>query len=228
MAVITIIIPTLNEEIALPSTLDSVIDQMGDFEIIVADAASTDRTRDVVSAAAVRSARVRFLEAERGRAQQMNAGAHAASGEWLLFLHADTLLPDNALIRIEALPSQVHAGCFHHRFNNPGPLLQLLSWCHNQRFRLTRVIYGDQAMFVRRTLFEELGGFPIRQMEDIAFSLNLRSATRPNMLSEHITTDARKFDQMGHWRALYGAVSLLVRFRFGAKISDDAFFDSYR
>jgi hypothetical protein len=83
-------------------------------------------------------------------------------------------------------------------------------------------------MFVHRVLFQELGGFPIRPMEDIAFSLALRTATTPIMLPAFVTTDARKFDQMGHWRALFGAVILLMRFRLGTDVSDDRFFGSYR
>ena len=225
---ISIVIPTLNEEIAIPATLASVLDQREEHEIIVVDGGSEDGTPAIVGRTATRHHGLRMLVADRGRASQMNAGAAVACGEWLLFLHADTVLPEASLGRIAALPETVAAGCFHHRFSGTSPLLGALSWCHNRRFRVTRVIYGDQAMFVRRALFRELGGFPVTDMEDIAFSLALRSVTRPVMLPDSVITDARKFDQMGHWRALAHAVALLVRFRFGMNVSRDRFFEDYR
>ena len=225
---ISIVIPTLDEERALPGTLEAALAQTGDLEIIVVDGGSSDRTAAIVEDAAARDPRVRLSIAERGRARQMNAGAEEAVGEWLLFLHADTLLPEHGLERIAGLPKTIRAGCFRHRFSGAGRMLSVLSWFHNHRFRVTRVIYGDQAMFVRTSLFEELGRFPLRQMEDIAFGLRLRDATRPVMLPEIVTTDSRKFDQMGHWRALAHSVSLLIRFRSGTDVSRDEFFKDYR
>jgi rSAM/selenodomain-associated transferase 2 len=222
--VISVVVPTLDEEAALPATLEAVLSQTGQFELIVVDGGSRDRTLDVVAGVPD----VRLIVVERGRARQMNAGADASGGDWLLFLHADTLLPRNAIARIDALPDSVRAGCFHHRFSGSSRTLRVLSWLHNQRFRVTRVIYGDQAMFVRPDLFHELGKFPIRPMEDIAFSIALRSATRPIMLSECVTTDSRKFDQMGHWRSVLRVVHLLIRFRLGSDVSRDRFFGDYR
>jgi rSAM/selenodomain-associated transferase 2 len=226
--VISVVIPTLNEEFALPATLGSVLGQDGEFEIIVADGGSDDGTLAIAENATARRGGFRVLVADRGRARQMNAGADVAHGDWLLFLHADTLLPERSLARIAELPETAAAGCFHHRFSGSSPVLRTLSWLHNRRFQFTRVIYGDQAMFVRRPLFLRLGGFPITDMEDIAFSLSLRSATRPIMLAQSVITDARKFDQMGHWRALAHAVALLVRFRLGMDVSRDRFFGDYR
>jgi len=226
--VVSVVIPALDEERALPNTLDAVCAQRCAHEVIVVDGGSEDGTRTVVERAAARDSSIRLLEAERGRASQMNAGAAAASGDWLLFLHADTLLPAQALEQIEALPPGVDAGCFHQRFTGSSRALRLLSWFHNRRFRITRVIYGDQALFVRRPLFTNLGGFPAGPMEDIAFSLVLRAATRPVMLPLRVLTDARKFDQMGHARALWHAIGLLVRFRLGRDVSGDRFFGVYR
>jgi rSAM/selenodomain-associated transferase 2 len=226
--VISVVIPTLNEELALPATLGSLLDQDCDFEAIVVDGGSSDRTPAIVEDTAASHPAVRLLAADRGRARQMNAGAADARGDWLLFLHADTLLPEKSLNRIANLRDTVAAGCFRHQFSGNSPTLRILSWFHNRRFQVTRVIYGDQAMFVRRPLFVRLGGFPDTDMEDIAFSLALRSATRPIMLSQPVITDARKFDQMGHWHALAHAVALLVRFRFGMNVSRDRFFRDYR
>jgi rSAM/selenodomain-associated transferase 2 len=225
---ISIVIPTLAEARALPATLEAVLAQQRPWEILVVDGGSADATRRIAEGFAARRPEIRCRVAARGRALQLNAGAAEARGEWLLFLHADTLLPPTALARIAALPVAIQAGCFRQRFSSASRLLRLLSWLHNRRFTATRVIYGDQAMFVRRRLFEELGGFPDRPMEDVAFSLGLRKVTKPVMLDDFVTTDARKFDQMGHWRALGRAVGLLVRFRLGLELADDEFFQAYR
>lgn len=225
---ISVVIPALDEELALPASLGSVLDQPGDHEVILVDGGSTDLTLAIADEVAARDSRLRVLQADRGRARQQNAGATEAVGEWLLFLHADTVLPAKGLQQIADQPETVEAGCFRHRFSGPGAMLATLSWFHNRRFYVTRVIYGDQAMFIRRRLFLDLGGFPDRDMEDIAFGLRLRSVTTPVMVPETVTTGSRKFEQMGRWRALYRVVSLLIRFHLGADVSRDEFFGDYR
>ena len=203
---ISIIVPVYNEEKALPATLARVFAQVSEYEIIVADGGSHDATRAIATA----DARVHLITAPKGRASQMNAGAYQARGEWLLFLHADTLLPDGALEAITTLPDNVQAGGFRHRFSGDDWRLWLISWMHNWRCRRTHVFYGDQALFVRRALFERLGGFPEDYpLEDVAFGERLRAVTRPRLLDLHIVTDARKFTHMGAWKSL-GRVALIL------------------
>jgi rSAM/selenodomain-associated transferase 2 len=225
---ISVIIPTLNEEKALPATLDALMTQSGDFEVTIVDGASDDRTRSIVERFAARDGRIHLHLSHRGRAQQMNTGARSSKREWLLFLHADTLLPEDALPLITDQDDAVEAGCFRHSFSGSGRALGLLSWFHNRRFQVTRVVYGDQGLFIRRKLFEGLGGFPAGEMEDIAFGLLLRTATRPIMLPSKLITDSRKFEQMGAWSATAHAVKLLVRFRFRREIERDPFFGEFR
>ena len=222
---ISIIIPVLNEQRALPATLQRVFDQQGEFEVIVVDGGSADGTADIVA----RDSRIAWLDAKTGRASQMNAGARAAGGDWLLFLHADTLLPENALQNIEALPADVQAGGFTHRFSGSARGLRLVSWLHNFRCRRTRVFYGDQAMFVRRSLFFALGAFPDEPMlEDLLFGETLATVTRPVMLDSQVVTDSRKFEQEGVWLSLLRVVLILTSHELHLPIPARRFFANVR
>ncbi|MDQ2694445.1 MAG: TIGR04283 family arsenosugar biosynthesis glycosyltransferase [Pseudomonadota bacterium] len=204
---LSVIIPALNEEKALPRTLERLFAQDGGFEVILVDGGSGDRTRAIAETCPG----VRVITAPRGRAAQMNAGAARAQGDWLLFLHADTLLPAGALAAIQGLDEAVLAGGFRHRFSGSGFSLRLISFMHNLRCRSTRVIYGDQAFFIRRRLFESLGGFPNQPiLEDVAFCETLVKMTRPVLLDLTVVTDARKFIRNGVWRSLYQVAVILT------------------
>lgn len=206
---ISVIIPALDEEKALPRTLAYLLQQAGEYEVIVVDGGSRDRTREIARA----HPRVALLTAARGRGSQMNAGACAARGEWLLFLHADTRLPTGALARLNALEndSACQAGGFRHRFSGKDWRLGLVSWMDNLRCRITGIIYGDQALFIRRSLFESLGGFPEGSvMEDVLFGEKLVRVTRPRLLAPPVVTDARKFIKLGVWRSLWKVALILV------------------
>ena len=133
----------------------------------------------------------------------MNAAARLARGEWLLFLHADTQLPKGAIYRLIGLEDNVayQAGGFRHCFSGSDWRLKMISRLDNIRAGLTRIIYGDQAIFVRRSLFELLGGFPQHPaLEDLLFCKKLKRVTRPLILDQCVVTDSRKFVQMGIWR----------------------------
>jgi rSAM/selenodomain-associated transferase 2 len=225
---ISIIIPVLNEERALPATLQRVFAQQAvavSYEVIVVDGGSTDATADIVA----REPGIAWQVAETGRARQMNAGAHKASGDWLLFLHADTLLPDDALQTISMLPADVQGGGFTHRFSGSTRGLRLVSWLHNFRCRRTHVFYGDQAMFVRRQLFFELGLFPDEPiLEDLLFGEKLASATRPVMLDSTVITDSRKFEQKGVWLSLMRVLLILISHELRLPIPARRFFANIR
>jgi rSAM/selenodomain-associated transferase 2 len=222
---ISIIVPVYNEEKSLPATLARVFVQVGEYEIIVADGGSHDATHAIATA----DARTRLITAPKGRASQMNAGARLARGEWLLFLHADTLLPDGALAAIAALADNIRAGGFRHRFSGDDWRLRLISWMHNWRCRWTHVFYGDQALFVRRALFERLGGFPEdHPLEDVVFGEQLRKTTRPRLLNLHVVTDARKFVQMGAWKSLGRVVLILTCHELRLPIPARIFFSDIR
>lgn len=222
---ISIIIPCYNEEKALPTTLARIFEQNGDYEIIVADGGSTDRTREIVQF----HLGVRWLNAPKGRATQMNAGAGLAKGEWLLFLHADTLLPPDGLRRIAALDENVLAGGFHQRFSGNDWRLRFISFLHNQRCKRTRIFYGDQAMFVRGKVFEQLGGFPpVCMLEDVLFSEKLVAATRPLLLDAEVITDSRKFVKMGILRSFGRVFIIMLCYELGLPLPAQKFFSDVR
>ena len=233
---ISVVIPAFNEEQALPNTLRALFTQRGDFEVIVVDGGSIDRTIECVQEftlstqySALRS--LRLLTAPKGRASQMNAGAKEATGEWLLFLHADTVLPSGAIQRVNEMEADqaIQAGGFMHQFSGDDWRLKLISFLDNFRCIRSRIIYGDQALFVRRVLFEQLGGFPNRPiLEDVAFCERLIAVTTPLLLSSPVVTDARKFLKMGVWRSFLRVLLIILHVEFHLPVLPRAFFQDIR
>ena len=188
---ISIIIPTLNEASTIRAAAAALERWRGQIEVIVADGGSTDRTLE-----AVREFDWPVVSAPRGRGPQMNEGARVASGEVLLFLHADTHLPDEALTVIEdALKdSTICGGNFELRFDGQRREARLLTRLY-PFLRLGGMCYGDSAMFVRRQVFESLGGyrdFPI--FEDVDLFRRLKRAGKFVRLPAYATTSSRRFE----------------------------------
>jgi rSAM/selenodomain-associated transferase 2 len=224
---ISVVIPTYNEAKALPYTLRQLALQQASLEVIVADGGSTDETVD----AALAFDRVQIVRAPKGRASQMNAGARVARGDWLLFLHADTALPEGALARLDRVDPRVGfaAGGFRQRFTGSHWQLRAISWLHNTRCRFTGIFYGDQAFFVRRDLFWSLGGFPDTPiLEDVLFSERVRRVTTPRLLKEYVLTDSRKFEQRGIARSFVRVLVILACHELKLPVRARAFFDDVR
>jgi len=196
MSRLSIIIPALNEAAGIGSTLEALVAfrQRG-VEVIVVDGGSHDGTAERASPLADR-----VLQAPRGRAAQMNAGAAAASGDVLLFLHADTLLPPNAdgLLLYGLADSQRVWGRFDVAIDSRNPLLIIVAGFMNWRSQITGIATGDQAMFATRDAFAAAGGFPdIPLMEDIALSKRLKRLGKPLCLAARARTSARRWTEHG-------------------------------
>ena len=198
---LSIVIPALDEAANLARVLPGLVAREPAAEVLVMDGGSADDSRAVVT----RTPSVRWLPAPRGRARQMNAGARAARGDVLLFLHADTVLPDGAGAAILAALTdpEVAGGRFDVRLDSRRPLLALVGWLMNRRSRLTGICTGDQGIFVRRTVFEALGGYPdIPLMEDVELTRRLKRHGRLVALPLRVVTSARKWEREGVVRTI--------------------------
>ena len=196
---LSIILPTLNEAPHLAATLAAARDD-GVKEIIVVDGGSTDTTREVAAAHADL-----VISAARGRSVQMNAGAARATGDILLFLHADTLLPAGfaAAVQAACTAADVVGGRFDVALEPSSPLLWLTETLINLRSRLSRLATGDQAIFVRRDAFVRLGGYAaIPLMEDLELSRRLKRAGRIACLRTRVTTSSRRWCRDGVVRTI--------------------------
>jgi rSAM/selenodomain-associated transferase 2 len=196
---LSIVVPALNEAEGIEAHLAALATlRARGAEVIVADGGSTDATPRLAAALADR-----VLDAPRGRAAQMNAGARAAQGEAILFLHADTLLPEDADRLIGRALERAHWGRFDVRVAGRHPLLAVVGAAMNLRSRLTAIATGDQAMFMRRSAFDAVGGFPrIELMEDIALSTLLKRIGRPACVAERAVTSGRRWESRGVLRTI--------------------------
>ena len=213
---LAVIMPVLNEAAALTASLGALAGlRARGAVLIVADGGSTDGSLALPQAQADA-----VVCAPRGRAAQMNAGAcHplARQADALLFLHADTRLPPGADKLIEqALADGASWGRFDVLIEGRHPLLPLVATLMNRRSRASGIATGDQAMFVRRSVFESLGGFaPLPLMEDIELSARLKRVGAPACLRERVTTDGRRWDQRGFWRTVWLMWRLRAAFALG-------------
>jgi rSAM/selenodomain-associated transferase 2/rSAM/selenodomain-associated transferase 1 len=209
---LSVIVPTLDEGASLDRTLECVR-RADDIEIIVADGGSRDATREI----AARAGAI-VLEIAGGRAAQQNGGAAVARGRHLLFLHADTLLPDGygELIRRTLDRPATVAGAFRFRTDGSGAALRLVEWGANIRSAVLRWPYGDQGLFMERRVFDELGGFaPLPIMEDYELVSRLRRRGFVVTLNEAAITSARRWQRLGALRTTARNLAMIAGFRAG-------------
>ncbi len=203
---LSIVIPLLNEAAGLPRFLAHLrtrVEAMAGSElgvdVLLVDGGSDDGTHQ-----ALRDAGFACITAERGRGSQMNAGAAATRGDVILFLHADTRLPPDALQQAgKAIGRGCVGGFFRVRLDSRRPLLRLIGHLITRRSSLTGIATGDQAIFVARSAFESLGGYaPLPLFEDVELSRRLKRLGSVARIEATVTTSARRWEQRGPWRTI--------------------------
>lgn len=194
---LSVVIPVLNEAARLPGLLHALSGI--DAQLVVVDGGSLDGSADIA-----RQCGVTVLESAPGRARQMNAGAATASGDVLLFLHADTQLPPHAdRLILDALSGDHVWGRFDVIIEGQAGMLRVVAALMNLRSRLTGIATGDQALFVSRAAFDAAGGFPDQPlMEDIELAKRLLRQSRPACLRTRVRTSGRRWETRGVWRTM--------------------------
>jgi rSAM/selenodomain-associated transferase 2 len=210
---ISVVVPVLNEGELIVAALTGLQSlRASGHEIVVVDGGSTDATLALSQPLADR-----VISAPRGRAIQMNAGARAATGEALLFLHADTRLPQAADGLVADALARHAWGRFDVSIDSAHPLLAVVAFMMNLRSRVSGIATGDQALFVRRDIFEKSGGYPpIALMEDVALSALLRRGGAPACVRAKAVTSGRRWEQRGVLRTIVLMWRLRLLYFLGA------------
>ena len=209
----SIIIPTLNEEKNIEPCLSALQHLRNECEIIVADGDSTDNTRILAVPLADK-----VIMSSKGRSKQMNNGARNATGDVLIFLHADTFLPGNALQLIQQkIGNTSQWGRFDIRLSGKHFMLKVIAQMMNWRSRLTGIATGDQVIFVTRRAFNKVGQYPeINLMEDITLCKSLKNISPPICLKAKVVSSGRRWERNGIYKTMLLMWSLRLRYFFGA------------
>jgi rSAM/selenodomain-associated transferase 2 len=210
---LSIIIPALNEASNIANAVRRAI-ELGPHEILVVDGGSTDGTLDLVA-----DLDCRVIDSPRGRSFQQNLGARESTGDTLLFLHADCWLPSSATLQMEQTlrSSRVPGGVFCQRIEARGPTFRFMEAGNALRVCCTRLGFGDQGIFLRREVFESLGGFPqTRLIEDVLLMRKLRDSGRLALLPGPLHVDARRWEKHGPVRQTLRNWLLLTAEQLGA------------
>lgn len=230
---LSIVIPLLNEADNLPRLMGHLAHlNPAPYQVILVDGGSTDNSVAIAkelieslidSSPSVISGQVidwQITESAAGRALQMNAGAELATGDVLLFLHADTQLPNHAIADITSAVRQAAWGRFDVRLDSSAWMLKVVSQMINWRSRFSGIATGDQAIFIKKPLFEQLGGYPQQPlMEDIELCKRLKAIGKPACLRSKVITSARRWQQYGTWRTI--GLMWHLRFDYWRGVSAD-------
>lgn len=217
MPKVTIIIPAVNEADHIVTKLQALQPLRNRCRLLLVDGGSEDGSAELATPWVDL-----VVVSPRGRARQMNCGAAQAQTEVLLFLHADTRLPDNAIdLIVQAVVDGYQWGRFDVRFDSPQSIFKLIAFMMNRRSRLTGIATGDQALFMTRQVFQAVGGFPdIALMEDIAISARLKKLGKPCCLDGKVVTSARRWLQQGVFKTILLMWRLRLSYFFGADPDD--------
>lgn len=212
---LSVIVPVLDEERALPAFLESALQWDCVDEVLFVDGGSSDSTLELLKDYNV-------VVGTRGRGAQCKLGAQRTHGDALVFVHADSTLPNASLRTIrEALEGGTRWGCLSLRFDDDSLAMAIGAWASNARVRFTGIAFGDQVMFMTQDAYEQAGGMPdFPLMEDYELSRRLRSQAWPRILPENVTTSARKFTENGSFKTMLEMRRLRRLYRQGADVNE--------
>lgn len=223
---VSVIVPVYNEM----STIEAFVERLDDIakqaEIIFADGGSTDGTSEFIEKHLPKNAKL--LRTAKGRAHQMNEAANAASGEFLMFLHADCVPPKNLVDEVRKTLHKTNWGCFGVKFDDKDPLMLICRIISNNRIHDRKVVFGDQGIFIKRELFFEIGGFPeLPIMEDYQLSLTLKDkGEKIGVAKGLIETSSRRYHEGGKLAVMWKMNRLRKAYRDGVSIEEIS--DAYK
>lgn len=213
---VSIIIPTLNEEENIENLLNNLKSLKGDFEVIFSDGGSLDKTAEIIK----NFGNYKIIKSERGRAKQLNNGAKESNNDTLLFLHADSILEEDVLIKIENFVKNGNkAGCLKIKFDSKKIIMRLFAILSNLRVKYRNIAFGDQAIFIEKKLFEDIGMFDdIPIMEDYKLSIKLKNVFPIKYIDSYIISSSRRFEKNGILKTALLMQKLQYMFRKGVSI----------
>ncbi len=208
---LSIIVPIYNEESKLKKFLEEMKKVKGDFELIFVDGGSTDKSKEMIPL------EYAVIDSSKGRAVQMNAGAKHCGGDTLLFLHSDSFLEHNALQEMEKILEKHYSGCFKIQFISQQPIMKLCALNSTLRVKFRNIAFGDQGIFIKRSLFEQLNGYAeIHIMEDYELSIRLKKLqNKIGIANSRIYTSDRRFKNRGYLKTMWNMQRCQHMFRSG-------------
>lgn len=213
---VSIIIPTLNEEENIENLLNNLKSLKGDFEVIFSDGGSLDKTIEIIK----NFGDYKIIKSERGRAKQLNNGAKESNKDILLFLHADSIIEEDVLIKVENfIKNGNKAGCLKIKFDSKKIIMRLFAILSNLRVKYRNIAFGDQAIFIEKKFFEDIGMFDdIPIMEDYKLSIKLKNVFPIKYIDSYIISSSRRFEKNGILKTALLMQKLQYMFRRGVSI----------
>ena len=213
---VSIVIPTLNEEDNIKNLLNNLKNLKGDFEVIFSDGGSSDKTLDIIKD----FGNYKIITSKKGRARQLNNGAKESNNDILFFLHADSIIEENALIKIEDfIKNGNKVGCLKIKFDSKKILMNIFAILSNLRVKYRNIAFGDQGIFIEKKLFEDIGMFEdIPLMEDYKLSIKLKNISRIKYIDSFIVSSSRRFEKNGIIKTALLMQKLQYMFRKGVSI----------
>lgn len=213
---VSIIIPILNEENIIDRLIKNLNDLEGEFEVIFSDGGSSDKTLDIIK----NTSNYKIVHSEKGRAKQLNTGAKESKYDTVLFLHADSFIEKDVLIKIENfIKNNNKAGCLKIRFDSRKTLMSICGFLSNLRVKFRHIAFGDQGIFIEKKLFFDIGMFDeIPLMEDYKLSIKLKTICPIINIDSYIISSARRFEKNGIIKTMIYMQKLQYMFRNGENI----------